>query len=52
MDAFVAPGIQVGSFGIALARSVVINDIDNFEIHLGNPAKFIKMRKKIKTQFK
>ena len=51
IDAFVGPGIDIGSFGIALARSVVLKDIQNHEIHIGNPAKFKKMRKKIKRQY-
>ena len=50
MDVFLAPGIKIGSFGVALARSVVINDIQNYEVHMGNPAKFIRMRKKIEKQ--
>lgn len=51
MDAFVAPGIKIGSFGVALARSVVLKDIPNYEVHFGNPAKFKKLRKKIKRQY-
>lgn len=51
MDVFVAPGIEVGSFGIALARSVVLNDIPKNEVHIGNPAKFKAHREKIKRQY-
>ena len=51
MDAFVGPGITIGSFAIALARSVVIKDIPNYEVHFGNPAKFKNMRKNIKRQY-
>ena len=50
MDGFVAPGVNVGSFGVALARSVILNDILNYEVYLGNPAKCVKMRKEIKSQ--
>ncbi len=51
MDAFVAPGIKIGSFGIALARSVVLRDIPSYEVHIGNPAQFKNKRKKIKRQY-
>ena len=51
MDVFIAPGIKVGAFAIALARSVVLNDLPSYEIHIGNPAKFKSMRKKIKRQY-
>ncbi|MDC6451869.1 putative colanic acid biosynthesis acetyltransferase [Alphaproteobacteria bacterium] len=51
MDAFIAPGITVGSFSIALARSVVLNNIPSYEVYIGNPAKFKSMRKKIKRQY-
>ena len=51
MDAFVGPGIEIGSFGVALARSVVLEDIPSYAIYVGNPAKFKKMRKKIKRQY-
>jgi len=50
MDAFVAPGVTVGSFGVALARSVILSDISNYEVFLGNPAKCVRMRKKINSQ--
>ena len=46
MDVFVAPGVNVGSFGVALARSVILNDISNYEVYLGNPAKCVKLRKR------
>jgi len=50
MDAFVAPGVTVGSFGVALARSVILSDISNYEVFLGNPAKCVRVRKKINSQ--
>ena len=50
MDALVAPGVTVGSFGVALARSVILSDISNYEVFLGNPAKCVRMRKDINTQ--
>jgi len=50
MDVFVAPGVNVGSFGVALARSVILSDISNYEVFLGNPAKCVRMRKEIKSQ--
>ena len=50
MDVFIAPGVNVGSFGVALARSVVLSDILNYEVFLGNPAKCVKMRKEINSQ--
>jgi putative colanic acid biosynthesis acetyltransferase WcaF len=51
MDAFIAPGIKVKPFAIALARSVVLNDIPSYEVHIGNPAKLKSLRKKIKRQY-
>ena len=51
MDVFVAPGIIVQPFGVALARSVILNDISSYEVHSGNPAKFRNMRKKVKKQY-
>ena len=50
MDVFVAPGVNVGSFGVALARSVILSDISNYEVFLGNPAKCVRMRKEINSQ--
>ncbi len=52
MGAFVAPGIKVDSFGIALAYSVVLKDINSREVHIGNPAKLKSVRKKVKRQYK
>ena len=51
MDVFVAPGVNIGSFGVALARSVILNDISNYEVYLGNPAKCVRTRREIDTQF-
>ena len=51
MEAFIAPGVEIGSFGIALARSVVLKDIPSNEVYVGNPAKFKSKRKKIKRQY-
>ena len=42
MDAFVGPGIEIGSFGVVLARSVVLEDIPSYAIYVGNPAKLIR----------
>ena len=42
--AFVLPGISVGKFSIAAARSVVTKDIPDGQIYAGNPARFVKMR--------
>ena len=50
MDVFVAPGVTVGSFGVALARSVILSDILNYEVFLGNPAKCVRKRKEIDSQ--
>ena len=50
MEVFVAPGVNVGSFGVALARSVILSDIPNYEVFLGNPAKCVRMRKEINSQ--
>ena len=51
MDAFVAPGVEIGSFGVALARSVILNNIPDNHVYIGNPAKFKSQRNQIKRQY-
>ncbi len=42
--ALICPGVSVGRCGVAAARSVVTKSIPPFEIHSGNPARFVKRR--------
>jgi putative colanic acid biosynthesis acetyltransferase WcaF len=43
--AVVCPGVSVGECGIAAAGSVVSRSIPPYEIHAGNPAGFVRVRK-------
>lgn len=43
--AVLAPGITIGTCGIAAAGSVVTRSIPPYEIHAGNPASFVKERR-------
>ena len=43
-DVFIGPGCLIGEGAILGARSVVLSDINSWEIVGGNPAKFIKKR--------
>ena len=42
--ALVCPGVIVGQCGVAAAGSIVTKPIPAFEIHSGNPARFVKRR--------
>lgn len=42
--ALVGPGVTVGKCGVITAGSVVTKSIQAFEIHSGNPARFVKRR--------
>jgi putative colanic acid biosynthesis acetyltransferase WcaF len=43
-DVFIYPGVIIGEMGVAAARSTVLNNIPNNEVHAGSPAKYIKNR--------
>jgi putative colanic acid biosynthesis acetyltransferase WcaF len=43
-DAFIGPGVSIGSRAIVAAAAVVVKDIPDGHIVGGNPAKFIKER--------
>jgi putative colanic acid biosynthesis acetyltransferase WcaF len=43
-EAFVGPGVQLGAYAIAGARSVVMRDVESWAIVKGNPATFYKQR--------
>ena len=43
-DAFVAPGITIGSGAIVGARAVVVKNVEDYAIVGGNPAKHIRLR--------
>lgn len=43
-DAFIGPGCNIGEGSIVGARSVVIENVEPWDIVAGNPAKFIKKR--------
>jgi len=42
--AVVAPGVRLGRCAVAAAGSVVTKDIPPYEIHSGNPARFVRRR--------
>jgi putative colanic acid biosynthesis acetyltransferase WcaF len=42
--AMIGPGVRIGQSGVAGAGSVVTKSIPPFEIHSGNPARFVKRR--------
>jgi putative colanic acid biosynthesis acetyltransferase WcaF len=42
--ALLCPGTRIGQCGVAAAGSVVTQSIPPFEIHAGNPARFVKRR--------
>lgn len=42
--ALIGPGVMIGQSGVAAAGSVVTKSIPAFEIHSGNPARFLKRR--------
>ena len=41
----VGPGVTIGTCAVACAGSVVLKDIPPFEVHAGNPAKFVRERR-------
>lgn len=43
--ALIGPGVQLGRCAVVAAGSVVTRNIPAFEIHAGNPARFVKNRK-------
>jgi len=45
-DAFVGPNITIGKGAVIAARSVVVKDVQQWEVVGGNPAKRIKNRDK------
>lgn len=42
--ALIAPGVEIGECGVAAAGSVVTANIPPYEIHAGNPARFVRHR--------
>jgi putative colanic acid biosynthesis acetyltransferase WcaF len=42
--ALICPGVKIGRCGVAAAGSVITKSIPAFEIHSGNPARFVKRR--------
>ena len=42
--ALIAPGVEIGACGVAAAGSVVTTSIPPYEIHAGNPARFVRRR--------
>src|SRR5271165_4096318 len=42
--ALICPGVGIGRCGVAAAGSVVTKPIPAFEIHAGNPARFVRRR--------
>ncbi len=44
-DAFIGPGVTVGRGAVVGARSVVVKDVEPFNIVAGNPARVIRRRR-------
>ncbi|MVT53322.1 putative colanic acid biosynthesis acetyltransferase [Bradyrhizobium yuanmingense] len=44
-DTFIGPGVTVGEGAVIGARAVVFKDVDPWSVFVGNPARFVKMRK-------
>lgn len=44
-EAFVGPGVSIGTGAVLGARSVCFRSIDPWKVHAGNPAKFIRARR-------
>ena len=43
-EVFVGPGVQVGARAVALARAVLVKDIQDDEVVGGNPAQVLRKR--------
>jgi putative colanic acid biosynthesis acetyltransferase WcaF len=43
-DAFIGPGVSIGDYAIVGARGVVMKDVEDWKIVVGNPAVVIKER--------
>ena len=43
-DAFIGPTVTIGENSVVGAASVVVKDVTSWEVHAGNPAKFLKKR--------
>lgn len=41
---YILPGVEVGAFSVIGAKSLIVKDVEAFDIVGGNPAKFIKKR--------
>ena len=48
-DAFIGPGCEIGEGSIIGAKSVVVKNVGDWSIFVGNPAKFLKKREISKT---
>lgn len=42
--AFIGPGVTIGAGAVLGARAVTFKDIPPWEVHVGNPARFLKKR--------
>jgi acetyltransferase-like isoleucine patch superfamily enzyme len=45
MGAMILPGVQIGDGVVIGAGSVVVRDVEDYAVVVGNPAKTIKKRK-------
>jgi virginiamycin A acetyltransferase len=45
MGAMVLPGVQIGDGVVVGAGAVVVRDVEDYAVVVGNPAKVIKSRK-------
>ncbi len=48
-DAFIGPGCEIGEGSIVGAKTVVVKNLGNWSIFVGNPAKFLKRREIMKN---
>ena len=44
-EAFIGPGVRIGKYSVVGARSVIMNNVNDHQIKVGNPARLIGYRK-------
>lgn len=47
--AMICPGVSLETCAVAAAGSVITRNVPAFEIHSGNPARFVRMREMVKS---
>lgn len=46
-EAFVGPGVRVGEGAVLGARAVAMKDLEPWSVYIGNPAQFLRYRKRV-----